>query len=167
MPTSVNLSELWFPQLKKNKFDCHRWTKVSFSQVWVWFSSVQSLSRVRLCDPMNRSMPGFPVRHQLPESTQTRVHRASGAIQPSHPLSPFSCPQSLPASGSFPMSQLFTWGGQSIGVSDSRVEYYLAIKKDALLPFSATWMELENIILSEIGQTEKYKYCMMLFMRKI
>ena len=38
------------------------------------FSSVQSLSRVRLCDPMNRSVPGLPVHHQLPEFTQTHVH---------------------------------------------------------------------------------------------
>ena len=37
-------------------------------------SSVQSLSRVRLCDPMNRSTPGLPVHHQLPEFTQTHVH---------------------------------------------------------------------------------------------
>ena len=40
-----------------------------------------------LCDPMNRSTPGLPVHHQLPEFTQTRVHRVSDAIQPSHPLS--------------------------------------------------------------------------------
>ena len=40
-----------------------------------------------LCDPMNRSMPGLPVHHQLPEFTQTHVHRVSDAIQPSHPLS--------------------------------------------------------------------------------
>ena len=40
-----------------------------------------------LCDPMNRSTPGLPVHHQLPEFTQTHVHRVSGAIQPSHPLS--------------------------------------------------------------------------------
>ena len=39
-----------------------------------------------LCDPMNRSMPGLPVHHQLPEFTQTHVHRVSNAIQPSHPL---------------------------------------------------------------------------------
>ena len=50
-------------------------------------SSVQSLSRVRLCNPMNRSTPGLPVHHQLPEFTQTRVHRVGDAIQPSHPLS--------------------------------------------------------------------------------
>ena len=45
------------------------------------FSSVQSLSCVRLCNPMNHSMPG------LPEFTQARIHRVSDAIQPSHPLS--------------------------------------------------------------------------------
>ena len=72
-----------------------------------------------LCHPMNRSTPGLPVHHQLPEFTQTHVHRVGDAIQPSHPLSfPLSSwPQSLPASGSFPMSQLFAWGGQSTGVS--------------------------------------------------
>ena len=51
------------------------------------FSSVQPLSRVRLCDPMNCSTPGLPVHHQLSEFTQTHVHRVSDAIQPSHPLS--------------------------------------------------------------------------------
>ena len=55
-------------------------------------SSVQSLSRVRLCNPVNCSMPGLPVRHQLLESTQTHVHRVGDAIQPSHPLSSLSPP---------------------------------------------------------------------------
>ena len=50
-------------------------------------SSVQLLSHVQLCDPMNCSTPGLPVHHQLPESTQTHVHRVSDAIQLSHPLS--------------------------------------------------------------------------------
>ena len=50
-------------------------------------SSVQSLSRVWLCDPMNRSTPGLPVHHQLREVTQTLAHRVSDAIQSSHPLS--------------------------------------------------------------------------------
>ena len=40
-----------------------------------------------LCNPMNRSMPGLPVHHQLPEFTQTHVPLVSDAIQPSHPLS--------------------------------------------------------------------------------
>ena len=48
------------------------------------FSSVTQ-SCPTLCDPMNRSTPGLPVHHQLPEFTQTHVHRVSDAIQPSHP----------------------------------------------------------------------------------
>ena len=68
-------------------------------------------------DPMEWSMPGFPVLHYLPEFAQTHVHCVSDAIPPSHPVTPFSsCLQSFPASGSFPMSQLFTSGGQGIGV---------------------------------------------------
>ena len=59
-------------------------------------SSVQSLSRVQL-DPMNRSTPGLPVYHQLPEFTQTHVHRVSDAIQPSHPLSSPSPPAPNPS----------------------------------------------------------------------
>ena len=50
------------------------------------FSSVAQ-SCLTLCDPMNCSTPGLPVRHQFPEFTQTHVHRVSDAIQPSHPLS--------------------------------------------------------------------------------
>ena len=44
-------------------------------------------SCLTLCNPMNRSTPGLPVHHKLPEFTQTHVHRVSDAIQPSHPLS--------------------------------------------------------------------------------
>ena len=86
----------------------------------VEFSSVAQ-SCPTLCDPMNRSTPGLPVHHQLPEFTQTHVH----GISDCHPaisssVIPFSsCPQSLPASGSFPLSQLFTSGGQSTGASAS------------------------------------------------
>ena len=69
---------------------------------------------------MKCSTPGFPVHHHLPELAQTHVHWVSDVIQPSHPVIPFSSRlQSFPASGSFPISQLFTSGGQSIGVSAS------------------------------------------------
>ena len=54
--------------------------------------SVQSLSRVRLCNPMNCSTPGFPVHHQLLKLAQTHVHRVSDAIQPTHALSSPSPP---------------------------------------------------------------------------
>ena len=56
-----------------------------FSVQCYLFSSVAE-SCLTLCDPMNCSMPGLPVYHQLPESTQTRVHCVRNAIQSSHPL---------------------------------------------------------------------------------
>ena len=60
------------------------------------FSSIQFSSVAQscptLCDPMNHSTPGLPVHHQLPEFTQTLVHRVGDAIQPSHPLSSPSPP---------------------------------------------------------------------------
>ena len=56
-------------------------------------SSVQfSHSYPNLFDPMDCSLPGFPVHHQLPELTQTQVHRVGDAIQPSHLLSTPSPP---------------------------------------------------------------------------
>ena len=69
----------------------------------VQFSSVTQLCPT-LCDPMDCSRPGLPVHHQLPEFTQTHVHRVSDAIQPSHPLS-------SPSPPTFNLSQhrLFKW----------------------------------------------------------
>ena len=82
-------------------------------------SSSVAQSCPTLCNPLNYSTPGLPVHHWLPEFTQTHVHWVNDAIQPSSVV-PFSSHlQSFPASGSFPMSQLFTSGGQSIGVSAS------------------------------------------------
>ena len=75
-----------------------------------------------LCYPMDCSTPCFPVLHRLPEFAQIHVHWVSDAIQPlsSPSLIPFSSLlQSFPASGSFPMSQFFASGGQSIGASAS------------------------------------------------
>ena len=84
------------------------------------FSSVAQ-SCLALYDPMDCSMPGFPVHRQFPELAKTHVYQVSDAIQPSHPLSvPFSFYlQSFPSSGSFPRNQFFTSGDQSIGVSAS------------------------------------------------
>ena len=68
-------------------------------------------------DPMDCSMPGFPVHHQLPEFAQTHAHWVSDALQPSHPLSSPSSPTfTLSQHQGLPMSQFFTSGGQSIGV---------------------------------------------------
>ena len=60
---------------------------VSSTLVGPQFSSVQSISRVQLSATPWCSTPGLPVHHQLPEFTQTHVHRVGDAIQPSHPLS--------------------------------------------------------------------------------
>ena len=70
--------------------------------------SVQFIQSCRtLCDPMDCSMPGFPVHHQLPELTQIHIHRVGDANQPSHPLSSPSPTtfKSFLASGSFPVKK--------------------------------------------------------------
>ena len=88
---------------------CRMWLKLSTT-----LKSVSSVSSVaQSCptfwDPMNRSTPGFPVHHQLPECTQTHVHRVSDAIQPSHPLSSPSPPAPNPSQH----QSLFHWVNSS------------------------------------------------------
>ena len=82
----------------------------------VQFSSVTQ-SCPTLYDPMDYTLPGFSVHHQLLELAQMHVCQVGDAIQPSHPLSSPSATFNLQASGSFLVSQFFTSGGQSIGVS--------------------------------------------------
>ena len=70
------------------------------------------------CDPTDCNTPGFPVLHHLPQLAQTHVHWVGDATELSRPVIPFSfCLQSCPASGSFPVSQLFISGGQNTGAS--------------------------------------------------
>ena len=88
------------------------WSPLGFT-VWspcypVHFSSVGQLCPT-LCNPMNRSTPGLPVQHQLPEFTQTHVHWVSDAIQPSHPLSSPSPTAPNPS----PHQSLFQWVNSS------------------------------------------------------
>ena len=80
----------YYSDLKEGNLDT--WMNLKDIQ----FSSVVQLCPT-LCDPMNRSTPGLPVQHQLPEFTQTHVHRVSDAIQPSHPLSSPSPPALNPS----------------------------------------------------------------------
>ena len=89
------------------------------SVMYIQFSSVAK-SCPTLCNLMDCNMPGFPVPHHLPEFARVHVHWISDTIQTflSAPFS--SCLQSFPALGSFPMSQLFASGGQSIGAQASR-----------------------------------------------
>ena len=115
----------------------------------VEFSSVTQ-SCPTLCNPMNCNTPGLPVHHQLLESTQTHVDRVDDAIQPSHPLSSFSsCPQSFPASGSFPISQLFAGGGQSIGVSASTSVLPMNTQDRSPLGWTG-WIFLQSKVLSRV-----------------
>ena len=68
----------------------NKWSETRNQEVTIGYVSVQFTSFAQscptLCDPMNCSMPGLPVHHQLPEFTQTLVHQVGDAIQPSHPL---------------------------------------------------------------------------------
>ena len=99
--------------------DITDWFSLSLFFQSVLFSSIAQ-SCLSLGDTIDYSIPGFPVHHQLPEFTHTNVHWVGDAIQPSHPLIPFSsCLQSFPESGSFPKSQFSPSGGQSIGFSAS------------------------------------------------
>ena len=108
------------------------------------FSSVAQ-SCPTLCDPMNHSTPGRPVHHLLPEFTQTHVHWVSQWCHPaiSSSVVPFSsCPQSLPASGYFQMSQLFASGGQSVGVSASTSVLPMKTQEWSPLRWTA-WISLQ------------------------
>ena len=126
-----------------------RWTTLMFRKT---INSVQSLSRVpTLCDPMDWSMPGFPVHHQLLEITQTHVHRVGDAIKLSHPVVPFSSSlQSFSASGSFPRSQFFASGGRSIGASASAS--VLAMNIQNWFPLGLTgWISFQSKGLSRVS----------------
>ena len=115
----------------------------------IQFSSVAH-SCPTLCDPTNSSTSGLPVHHQLPEFTQTHVHRVSDANPAiSSSVIPFSsCPQSLPASESFPMSQLFAWGGQSTGVS-SLASFHIEEDKYHMISL------IQRILKNELIDTKK------------
>ena len=112
-------------------------------QYSVMFSSVtQSCST--LCDPMDCSTPGLLIHHQLPVLTQTHVHWVGDAIQPSHPVIPFSFRlQAFPASRCFQMSQLFTSDGQSIGVSASTTVLPMNIQDWFPLEWTG-WISLQS-----------------------
>ena len=103
------------------------------------FSSVQ-FSHVRLWDPIKCRTPGFPV-HQLLKLTQTHVHRVSDASNHlilCHPLS--SHLQPFLASESFPVSQFFASGGQSIGVSGFSISP--SSEYSGLISFRTYWFDL-------------------------
>ena len=91
-----------------------------------------------------------PCPSPTPRSTKTHVHWVSDVIQPSSSAVPFSsCPQSFPASGSFPMSQLFASGGQSIGVWASTSVLPMNIQDWSPLGWTG-WISLQSKGLSRV-----------------
>ena len=103
------------------------------------------------CDPRDCSTPGSSVLHYLPEFAQTHVHWVGDAI--SSFAAPFSsCPQSLPASESFPMSQLLVSGGQSIGFSASAS--FLPMNIQGWFPSGLIgWISLQSQGLSRVSSS--------------
>ena len=108
---SLYILYLWFYSVKNRapKRRADKNIRVIILPVCFLCLSVQLLSRVWLCNPMNHSTPGLPVHHQLPEFTETHVHRVSDAIQPSHPLSSPSPPAPNPSQHQSP----FQWVNSS------------------------------------------------------
>ena len=134
----------------KNSTQCI-WISMMESYDKPQFSSVPQLCPT-LCNPMNCSMLGLLVHHQLPEFPHTHVHWLSRWCHPtiSSSVIPFSSRlQSFPASGSFPMSQFFTSGGQSIGVSAS--VSVLSMNIQDWFPLGWTgWISLQSKGLSKV-----------------
>ena len=103
--------------------------------------SLVSQSCPTLCDPMNRSTPGLPVHHHLPEFTQTHVHQVRDAIQPSHPL-----PSPSPPAPSLSQHQsLFWWVNSSHQVAKV-LEFSFSIipskEIPGLISFRTDWLDL-------------------------
>ena len=102
------------------------------------FSSVTQ-SCLTLCDPMNRSMPGLPVHHHLPEFTQSHVHRVGDAIQPSHRLSsPFP-----PVPNPSQHQSLFQWVNSSHEVAKVLDFSFSILSKEhsGLISFRMDWLD--------------------------
>ena len=101
-----------------------------------------------LCNPMNRSMPGLPVHHQLPEFTQTYIHQVGDAIQPSHPLA-FPSP---PAPNPSQHQSLFQWVNSSHEVAKvPALASFLPKKSQGLSLIEWTgWISLQSKGLSRV-----------------
>ena len=134
---------------------CHRmvklpWPKITLLEtgedmIWTYISSVQfssvAHSCLTPCHPMNRSTPGLPVHHQLPEFTQIHVHRVSDAIQPSHLLSSPSPPAPNPSQP----QGLFQWINSSHEVAkvlEFELQHQSFDEYSGLISFRMDWLDL-------------------------
>ena len=134
--TCKNYSSYLKSSLITSEFNCHG---CSVTQ-----------SCLTLCDPMDCRTPGFPVHHQLLELTQTRSSSQRCHPTISSSVIPFSFHlKSFPASESFPMSQFFTSGGHSIGVSVSASVFPMNIQDWFPLGWTG-WISLQSKGLSRV-----------------
>ena len=171
MPLAITIRKLW----KRKVYDSqvleiiwHIWDHRVRPQ-GKWYQkftlsihrSVSSIAQScsSLWDPMDSSMPGFPVHHQCPELAQTHVHQIGDAIHSSHPLSfPFSPAFNLSQHQSFPMSQFFASGGQNIGASTSasvlpmNIQDWFPLRLTGLILYTGTSAEscLGDRVLGEV-----------------
>ena len=121
------------------------WSQVRLLGCWIPFSSVAQ-SCLTVCDPMNRSMPGLPVHHHLPEFTQTHVHRVRDAIQPSHHLLSPSPPALNPSQH----QSLFQWVNSShevakVSAGVSALASFLPKKSQGWSSEWTGWISKQNI----------------------
>ena len=110
--------------------------------MWIWLPhslnvcfiiSSLTLSCLTLCDPMDCSMPGFPVLHQFLKLAQTHVHRVGDAIQPSHPLYPLLLLPSI-----FPSIRVFS----KESVLPISWPKYWSFSLASVLPLRMDWLDL-------------------------
>ena len=135
------MKEGWAKQEVPWSYQKEEWDSLLFGLSHsVHFSSVTQ-SCPTLCNPMNHSTPGLPVHHQLPELTQTHVHRVGDAIQPSHPLSSPSPPASNPSQ----YQGLFQWVNSShemAKVLEFQLQHHSFQWTPRLISFRMDWLDL-------------------------
>ena len=134
-----------FPSPLLRGTSCSRKSLVGRDNVPLIFCHSVAKSCLTVCDRINCSTPGFPVLHYLPEllklmSIELRCHPT--ILSRVIPFS--SCPQSFPASGSFPMSQLFTSGSQSTGAWASilpvKIQDWFPLGLTGLISLQSKWL---------------------------
>ena len=116
-----------------------------------------------LCDPMVCRTPGLPLLHCLPQLAQTHVHRSQWchSIVLSS-VSPFSCPQSFPTLGSFPVNQLFTSGGQNLrgsawaSVLPMNIQGWFPLGLTGLISFVSKGL---SRVFSTTTTVQKHQFC--------
>ena len=137
-PSFLNLFPSVIPSFT---YSVHKYVLIIYYVVPDIVFNLIAYSCPTLCDPMDCSMPGLPVNHQLPELTQTYVHSISDAIQSSHPLS-------LPSSPAFNLSQhqgLFKWVSSSHQVAKYwSFSFSISFSNEypGLISFMMDWLDL-------------------------